>query len=394
MRAIPPNKLTLALALASAACQTGGELGEVDTETQAILGGTAPSPGQFPTVVGISISGGQRGICTGTLIAPDLVLTAAHCIHPQVLGFGSQQQVTNETVVYFDGTILGNGTAVGAAQTIPHGSFSQPGDPDVGLIRLAQPRTDREPSPINLDPAAAPVGMGLDMVGYGVNDGGQAGQLLFLPNKLSVSCSSSGFSDNTFMCFNQQDGTGKCSGDSGGPSFAAGTQTVVGITSFGDQNCQFFGADMRVDASAAFLATNAPELACGGDGVCDSGCATDPDCPNCSDDDDCGTDEICNGGFCVLGPDGAGGLGSACGSEQSCEVGVCASGPDGMRCTIDCQLDGNDCPDGFECLETTGNMGACWPGGGGGCSTSGTGGSGLGLILIGLALALRRRRRD
>lgn len=373
MLAALPRRLFLVCVLVSTACQAvdGAAVDDVGVSSEAILGGDSPSPGQFPTVVGIVIGQGQ-GVCTGTFIAPDLILTAAHCISPQIVGLANQEQVTAATSVWFDTTFLGSGTSVAAADTIPHPSFNQPGDPDVGLIRLAQPRTEREPSPINLDPGAVPVGTTVDMVGYGVDDSGQAGEIQYLTDKTSVSCAASGFSDSTFICFNQQDGTGKCSGDSGGPSFLAGTSTVVGITSFGDQQCEFFGADMRTDASSSFLAENAPELGCSGDGVCDEDCDVDPDC------------------------DGApGGLGSACGDGESCQVGFCAAGPGGMRCTIDCQPDdAMSCPEGFECLETNADSGACWPiDEDGGCNASGAGAGGFAWLLIGLAFALRRRRR-
>jgi MYXO-CTERM domain-containing protein len=369
MRAIGPRRLSICLCLSLVACQGAGEVG---SRSEAILGGSAPEAGQFPTVVAILISGGQRGLCTGTLIGEDLVLTAAHCVQASGLGFADQSQVTAETAVYIDSIVVGNGSATAAADTIPHPAFRQPGDPDIGLIRLAQPRTDREPSPVNLNSSSAPVGTNVDMVGYGEDAGGSAGRIQYLESKTSTSCASSGFSDSTFMCFNQQDGTGKCSGDSGGPSFLVGTSTVVGITSFGDRDCQFFGVDMRTDSpeARAFLAENAPELSCGLDGTCDEDCDADPDC----------------GG-------GPGGLGATCDDDESCQVGFCASGPGGMRCTVECTPDSSECPDGFECLDANNDTGACWPIDDGGCNSSG-GGAGAGaLLLIGMLLGFARRRR-
>ena len=46
-----------------------------------------------------------------------------------------------------------------------------------------------------------------------------------------------------------------CSGDSGGPAIESinGVDTVVGTTSYGDQNCTQLGVDMRVDANRAFI---------------------------------------------------------------------------------------------------------------------------------------------
>lgn len=380
---------------------------DVSSDSQEILGGTAVSVGQFPTVVAVVVDLGRRGMCTGTLVGPDTVLTAAHCVNTSVLGYATQEQLTADTVVVFDATNL-NGGQLGptrqAAATIPNPNWFRAGDPDVGLVRLTQSITDRTPSPINLNAANAPIGVSVTMVGYGVTGGGGGGGVgMFLENKVTSSCAAAGSSDATFLCYNQQDGTGKCSGDSGGPSFAdvgGNPHTVVGITSFGDQNCQFFGADMRTDAARDFLAQHAPELLCSNDGFCEDNCGSsgapvDPDCSDCEVDDDCeNDDEFCNSGFCTPKPHTPGGVGSPCGDgEPDCASGICATGPDGMRCTDLCDLGGSDCPADFDCI-SAGDTGACWPAeGGGGCRTGGSPAAPATLALLCMALVLARRRR-
>ncbi|HTJ83806.1 MAG TPA: trypsin-like serine protease, partial [Polyangiaceae bacterium] len=49
---------------------------------------------------------------------------------------------------------------------------------------------------------------------------------------------------SNLLYHDQSDGKGTCSGDSGGPTIYNGK--VVGVTSFGDQNCQYDGYDGRV----------------------------------------------------------------------------------------------------------------------------------------------------
>jgi hypothetical protein len=347
-----------------------------------IIGGTTTTVGQYPTVVALTVGG---GICTGTLIDKEWVLTAAHCIHPQVVGASSQAQVTANTRVHFDtvNVFQNAGTIIRAAETIPKPNFSLQGlgANDIGLIKLAQPVIDITPTPVNFNVADAPVGVTVTMVGFGATQrggGGSVGQQFQLLDRSSTSCSSFGVSNTNLLCFSQTDNKGKCQGDSGGPSFATinGRQVVVGVTSFGDQNCAAFGADTRTDVEKAFLLQHVPQL---------EGCTTD---------DECGGG-ICFQKRCIAQPFTDGGIGSECVAGTECDSGFCAAGPDGMRCIEACIVGGEDaCPDGFDCLGATGGGGACWPRGSddsGCCDTSGRGGP-TAMFAIGLVALLWRRR--
>lgn len=397
----------ITLALVFTACVGTGQeadTGQIDSTSQQIIGGVPAGAGDFPTTVAIS----NGGLCTGTLIAPDLVLTAAHCILPQLLGASSQEQVTGQTQVIFDTDNLfgGSGTPRRAAETIPHPNFSANslGDNDIGLIRLQSPITDRTPTPINRIHDDAKVGTSVTQVGYGATQvGGQgAGRLFALDAKATISCSTFGTSDANLLCFSQTDGQGKCQGDSGGPSFATinGVERVVGVTSFGDEYCAQFGADTRVDAELEFLYSQAPELQCQAEGECNEACGqnglpVDADCSLCTKDSECEESEVCaDDGRCVPAPFTPGGDGSECSINEDCGSGICATSDVGNICTSVCTTD-DQCAEGLECVDA-GEQSVCWPESStdGGCSIGGTRGNApMGALLLGLAMLLGLRRR-
>ncbi len=354
------------------------------TDPAPILGGTPTTVGQFPTVVAIEVGG---GLCTGTLVTKDWVLTAAHCVTPSVLGLSSQAQVTSSVRVHFDTVNIGTtqGMVVTASDTIPDPMFNvnNLGSHDSGLIKLSSPVTTMQPVPINFDPAKAPVGVMVTMVGFGATATGGGGQVgvEHVVQQTSIACTPGEGTDANLLCFSQVDGKGKCEGDSGGPSFAMvnGGMLEVGITSFGDQSCAQFGADTRVDAEKAFIVQHIPELYCSADSDCQSG-------------------QECFLHQCIVTPFDPSGLGSTCTASGDCQSGQCASGDGGMKCTMGCTTgDTTSCPSGFTCAsDGTGTSGACWPAssGGGCCDAGGSGGPATMLAGIGLCgLVLRRRRR-
>jgi hypothetical protein len=349
-----------------------------------IIGGTTTTVGQYPTVAGLVIGG---NLCTGTLITPEWVLTAAHCVDPVVLKLSSQEEVTRSARIHFNTVDVINdlGVMVDAAATFKDPLFNKDllGQNDIGLIQLATPITDVVPSPINLNPAMVPVGTIVTIVGFGRTERGGQGTLgveFELRNRMSVSCSDLRIgSNNNLICFSQQDNQGTCSGDSGGPAFAVidGRPVVVGVTSFGDQQCADYGADTRVDAEQSFLVTHVPELV---------GCLSDQDCPS---------HRVCFAHNCIATPFGPNGLGTVCTKAADCDSSVCAeSSQDGKRCSLTCNVtDDSSCPDGFECLRSTSNVGACWPEAGGGCcEVGGAGGPGAAMLGLGVLGLVRRRR--
>ncbi len=349
-----------------------------------IIGGTSTQVGQYPSVVGILVG---NNLCTGTLIAPDWILTAAHCVDPNVTGLPSQEAVTAAVQVHFAtvNILQDPGEVASASATFKNPLFDKTklGRYDIGLIKLARSVTNIVPSPINLEAALAPPGTSVTMVGYGSTERGAQGSVgiqFELKGRRSVKCPTLDLgSDDNLLCFPQDDNKGTCQGDSGGPAFAMinGAATVVGVTSFGDTQCAEFGADTRIDIERPFLVQHVPEVV---------GCIVDEDCPDT---------RACFARKCIAEPFGPNGLGTACTTSAECDSSQCAeSSQDGKRCSFGCSVSSaGSCPDGFECLRAEGDLGACWPAEGGGCCDAG-GAGGPGAILLGVAvIALGRRRR-
>ena len=96
-----PSKVLVALAVSVSGCAVAGSPSDGDVEAigaarQPMVNGTVSHTGQDATVM--LVEGGQPA-CTGTLIAPNLVLTARHCVaqptgDQECATYGAQTQAT------------------------------------------------------------------------------------------------------------------------------------------------------------------------------------------------------------------------------------------------------------------------------------------------------------
>ncbi|TMQ09501.1 MAG: S1 family peptidase [Deltaproteobacteria bacterium] len=208
----------------------GCSLPSYDSAVSAITNGTIDTGD--PEVV--ALVSGTRIYCSGTLVAPRVVVTAGHCV----------------SGIRPDRVLFGTDAATGRASLAVAEAFAHPGFDrqllrnDVGVVVLSVPAAEAPaalpPSP--LDGLLA--GQTVRIVGFGVASPLDGVPLTKREGTTTISAASE--VDFTF----HPDPSQTCAGDSGGAAFMtiAGHEYLVGVTSAGDLGCVQYGRDMRVDA--------------------------------------------------------------------------------------------------------------------------------------------------
>ena len=213
--------------------------------------------------------GNLMPLCSGTLIDPDVFLTASHCIMP-LIRYGN-----TDLWVSFDQVISNDSTLIPATFFINPDFSQRQNDPgDIGVLLLDYPASDVYPG---ISPAVLPTPELLEQltaqnglhgaifvsVGYGRQEpalGG--GPPIFGPSgERRVAYSEFRALNKAYIRLSQNPATddgGTCYGDSGGPNFLEinGTLFLVGITITGDAMCRATNVDYRTDTESArsFLA--------------------------------------------------------------------------------------------------------------------------------------------
>jgi secreted trypsin-like serine protease len=238
--------LMFAVAVASAAAATGTGAAAPPARA-AVVGGQDAAAGAYPWMVALSTG------CGGSLIAPDRVLTAGHCVE-DARASGLRVFVGAQTRAPggydFDGLTV----RVADVATHPRYRSLEAGGPvfDAAVLRLAEPVTTVAPVPLAApgDAAAAAVAAGAEatVVGWGITRTQlrgaplatrlQEGRLRVLSD---ASCDEvfgrdASYRRSVMLCAGTRNrfrrpATSPCLGDSGGPLVAGAAQ--VGIVSFG-----------------------------------------------------------------------------------------------------------------------------------------------------------------
>jgi hypothetical protein len=192
-------------------------------------GGGAPSEDIARAVV--TIIGSRGSFCTGSLIAQDLVLTAAHCVSPGAdykLILPGEPPPRLLDVRRIASHPQFNVTAIQAHRA----------SADVALLQLAEPLpASKTPAPLGAPVIPIQVGARLTIAGVGVTRRGEgksggtirAADLAVTgkPGTLQIRLADP-------LTSNLREGLGACTGDSGAPAFEmqGGRAVIVGVVSW------------------------------------------------------------------------------------------------------------------------------------------------------------------
>ena len=368
------RSFAVALLLALAGC-VGAATGPAALE-QEIIGGTTDSADSGVVLIYMTIPGQQGGaLCTGEAISPHVVLTAAHCAG------GEDPTVTNAVWRIY----LGN-------------DFSKATTADLLAVKEAHydPQFDINNLPVATTWAcsscrtrcrrrwrrSSSTARRWTRASTATASASSATGSTTAPRRPAPASSARRrrrSTDHTPLILHFSDGTHEtCNGDSGGPAFmtVGGKEVIVGLTSYGDVNCNMGGYDTRVDAYAAFIdgyvSKADPGFVNGSTGGMGPPSSTPPSPSG-------GTQTPPTSSAPPMPPSsaGSGGVGASCVSDNDCQSHLCGLANNGTRICF--AANANNVQGGIGCAMARGDHDTT---------------TGAALLFVVIALIARRRMRS
>jgi V8-like Glu-specific endopeptidase len=234
-----------------------------------IVGGQpVPASSRFArlTVMIVAKFGANVGLCSGTLISKDTVLSAGHCVKSEDTGLPADKIVValNPT----GGVKPEN--VIPVTKFLPHPGYHDIRDGfianrpvhDIAILHLDRPAVGPDALIADLPTAELDLNTEVVLAGYGRTNpanAGSSGKLYFAWTSASAFNVGSGADADTQI---RLTGIQPCSGDSGGPIFRA-TETsavLVGVTSNVMGACSENGTEMSVAAHLTWIRATAAAL--------------------------------------------------------------------------------------------------------------------------------------
>jgi trypsin len=261
------QRIPVVVALAAALVFTGSGMHRAEAVTYAQ---GSSSGATHPWVVSIRSASGDP-LCTGTLIAAQIVMTAAHCIDGVSKPLSVRAGASNSSV------------AADAYLVHPRYDRNEYVN-DIGLVHLSTPIKANYPSlaPVDDRKLFERYGQDLQVLGWGRDERGTTGQRLRWTSQRDISekgksVIGGSFDPRAMIAAGRWEQklkkySGACSGDSGGPlATKQARPVVVGVVSFGAERCSTRVPTVytRVANHSAWLLTNMATLKATAPGVVD-----------------------------------------------------------------------------------------------------------------------------